>query len=128
MTNVMVKNPIKVNVDDMAVSVIEILREKNINAIPVVDDKNLKNKKTFSYDFNKLNLNIKDNDELLRVYSCINMFKNHDNEKLSLLDHNIYTSLIIKFITKFGFFFDVYLLKSSLINLLFKFVTSNFYK
>ena len=94
----------------------------------VIDDKILKNKKTFSYDFNKLNLNIKDNDELLRVYSCINMFKNHDNEKLSLLDHNIYTSLIIKFITKFGFFFDVYLLKSSLVKSLFKFVTSNFYK
>ncbi|MCM8525435.1 MAG: KpsF/GutQ family sugar-phosphate isomerase [Lentisphaeraceae bacterium] len=35
---VMVKQPTTVNVNQMAVSIIEILRKKNINAIPVVDD------------------------------------------------------------------------------------------
>ena len=34
----MVKEPTTVNVNQMAVSIIEILRTKNINAIPVVDD------------------------------------------------------------------------------------------
>ena len=37
---VMVKKPTTVNVDEMAVVIIDILRKKNINAIPVVDGKN----------------------------------------------------------------------------------------
>ena len=40
-SEVMVKEPTTVRVDEMAVSILEILRKKNINAIPVVDDKSL---------------------------------------------------------------------------------------
>ena len=36
--DVMVKNPSTINCRAMAVKILEILREKNINAIPVVDD------------------------------------------------------------------------------------------
>ena len=39
-SDVMVKEPTTVNLDQMAVSIINILREKNINAIPVVDREN----------------------------------------------------------------------------------------
>ena len=40
-SEVMVKEPTTVKVDEMAVSILEILRTKSINAIPVVDDKDL---------------------------------------------------------------------------------------
>jgi hypothetical protein len=85
-----------------------------------IDGKNSRNKKIFSFSFNKLNLNIKDKESLLRIYSCINMFRNHENEILSLLDNNTYISLIVKFLSKFGFFFDLYFFRRSFINYLFK--------
>jgi arabinose-5-phosphate isomerase len=36
--DVMVRNPTTINVDEMAVVILDVLRKKNINAIPVVDD------------------------------------------------------------------------------------------
>ncbi len=87
-----------------------------------IENKSSENKIFFSFNFNKLSLNVKNKDDLFRIYSCINMFKKHETENLSSIDHNIYISLIVKFVTKYSFFSDLYFYRRSLLNSFFKFI------